>query len=62
LIKPFSAFVEVRGLGYKIRCLSSKAVEFTVGYSHVCLYEVPDSVKVKAVGAKSRVIELTSPS
>lgn len=60
LIKPFYAFVEVRGLGYRIRCLSEKSVEFTIGFSHVCVYDLVGKITAKGVGAKSKVIEFTS--
>lgn len=62
LIKPFYAFVEVRGLGYRIRCLSENSVEFTVGFSHVCVYDLVGKITAKAVGVKARVIEFTSVS
>lgn len=60
LSKPFKAFVEVRGLGYKVKCPNENAVEFNVGYSHFCLYKLNPLVKVRSVGIKSRVIELKS--
>ncbi len=45
LTKGFEKRLEVEGVGYRVN-LKGNALEFSLGYSHPVIYEIPDDVKI----------------
>lgn len=62
LEKPFSVYLELRGLGYRMKITESGAIEFFLGYSHAITFYLPHGVSAAVVGSKNRVLELTAMS
>jgi ribosomal protein L6P/L9E len=55
-------YLELRGLGYRMRVVEGGLLEFFLGYSHAVTFRLPTSVSATVVGSKSRVLELTAMS
>ena len=61
LEKDYRGYIELRGLGYRVKTLSPTCIEFFVGYSHSVKIDLPPGASAAGVGVKSRVLELRSP-
>jgi len=57
--RKYAKFVELRGLGYRLKA-AARGIEFAIGYSHAITYNTTPSVNFAIVGTKSRVLQLKS--
>lgn len=58
-VAPFTLFLEVRGLGYRLVAVNQTRLEFGVGYSHLISYKLPEGISALSLGAKARVVQLS---
>lgn len=58
-LAPFTVFLEVRGLGYRLVAPDPSRLEFGVGYSHLIFFSLPAGITAATLGAKARVVQVS---